>query len=224
VVALVGENGAGKTTLVKLLCRLYEPTEGRILLDGTPLAEIDVDAWRSRVSAAFQDFTRFELVARRTVGVGDLRHLDDETAVGAALAGAGGADLLAGLPEGGDTQLGARWDGGTDLSSGQWQKLALGRALMRTTPLVLFFDEPTASLDAPTEHALFQRYATESRRRARDGTVTVLVSHRFSTVRTADLILVVADGGVREWGSHDELMDRAGVYAELYSLQARSYR
>jgi ATP-binding cassette subfamily B protein len=223
-VAIVGENGAGKTTLVKLLCRLYEPTNGRILVDGIPLAEIDVDAWRSRVSAAFQDFARFELVARRAVGVGDLPHLDDEAGVRAALAGAGATDLLTGLPGGGDTQLGARWDGGIDLSTGQWQKLALGRALMRPTPLVLFFDEPTASLDATTEHALFQRYAAESRRRARDGTVTVLVSHRFSTVRSADLILVVGDRGVSEWGSHDELMERAGVYAELYSLQARSYR
>ena len=223
VVALVGENGAGKTTLVKLLTRMYEPTRGRILVDGTDLAQMDVDAWRARLSAAFQDFARFELAARRAVGVGDLAAVDDGAAVDRALERAGAGGVLDALPAGPDTQLGTRWEGGVDLSTGQWQKLALGRALMRTAPLVVFFDEPTASLDALAEDALFQRYAREAREGAARGAVTVLVSHRFSTVRSADLILVIADGGVTELGSHDELILRDGLYAELYLLQARGY-
>jgi ATP-binding cassette, subfamily B, bacterial len=223
VIALVGENGAGKTTLVKLLCRMYEPTEGRILVDGVDVREIELDAWRSRLAAAFQDFARFELPARQAVGVGDLARLDDEEAVRAALERAGAGDLPARLPAGVDTQLGARWEGGVDLSTGQWQKLALGRALMRDEPLVVFFDEPTASLDAPTEHALFERFAREARAGSARGAVTVLVSHRFSTVRSAELILVIDGGRVSELGAHDELILRDGLYAELYQLQARAY-
>jgi ATP-binding cassette subfamily B protein len=223
VIALVGENGAGKTTLVKLLARMYEPTEGRILVDGVELAAIGVDAWRARLSAAFQDFARFEFSARRAVGLGDLARLDERAAVDAAMERAGAAELLPSLPAAADTQLGARWEGGVDLSTGQWQKLALGRALMREEPLVVFFDEPTASLDAPTEHALFERFARAARSGAARGAVTVLISHRFSTVRGADLILVIDGGGVTELGAHDELILRDGLYAELYQLQARSY-
>jgi ATP-binding cassette subfamily B protein len=223
VIALVGENGAGKTTLVKLLSRMYAPTEGRILVDGVDLADIGVDAWRERLSAAFQDFARFEFTAQRSVGVGDLPRLDDSPAMCAALDRAGAGDILAKLPGGVGTQLGARWKEGVDLSTGQWQKLALGRALMREDPLVVFFDEPTASLDAMTEHALFERYATAARSGAARGTVTLLVSHRFSTVRSADLILVIDRGGVAELGGHDELLLRDGLYAELYLLQAHAY-
>lgn len=223
VVALVGENGAGKTTVVKLLCRMYEPTEGRILVDGIELAQIEVDAWRARLSAAFQDFARFELTAQRSVGVGHLPRLDDAGEVRAALERAGGAGVLQTLPGGPDAQLGARWDGGVDLSTGQWQKLALGRALMRPDPLVVFFDEPTASLDAPTEHALFERYVREARAGAARGAVTLLVTHRFSTVRSADLILVIDGGTVAELGAHDDLLLNDGLYAELYLMQARSY-
>jgi ATP-binding cassette subfamily B protein len=223
VVAVVGENGSGKTTLVKLLCRMYEPTEGRILVDGVPLAEIEPGAWRRRLSAAFQDFARFQFTAGESVGLGDLPRMDEAGAVPAALERAGAADVLAALPAGVGTQLGAQWEGGVDLSTGQWQKLALGRALMRPDPLVVFFDEPTASLDALAEHALFQRYAREARAGTARGAVTVLVSHRFSTVRGADLILVVSDGGVTELGSHEELIVRDGLYAELYQLQARGY-
>ncbi|HEX2091275.1 MAG TPA: ABC transporter ATP-binding protein, partial [Longimicrobiaceae bacterium] len=223
VVALVGENGAGKTTLVKLLCRMYEPTGGRILVDGVDLAGMEVEAWRRRLSAAFQDFARFELPARHTVGVGDLPRLDDSAAVRAALERAGTADVVTCLPAELDTQLGARWEGGVDLSTGQWQKLALGRALMREDPLVVFFDEPTASLDALAEHSLFERYARAARKGAARGAITVLVSHRFSTVRSADLILVIDGGGVAELGCHDELLRREGLYSELYLLQARSY-
>ena len=223
VVAVVGENGAGKSTLVKLLTRMYEPTSGRILVDGADLAEIDVLRWRQRLSAAFQDFARLELVAQESVGAGDLPRLEDAPAVLAALERAGGTDVVDELPARLATQLGSRWDGGVDLSTGQWQKVALGRALMREDPLVTFFDEPTASLDAPTEHALFARYADAARSGSAAGMITVLVSHRFSTVRAADLIVVVADGRVSEVGSHDELMEREGLYAELYTLQARSY-
>lgn len=223
VIALVGENGAGKTSLVKLLCRMYEPTEGRILVDGTDLREMDVEAWRARLSAAFQDFARFEMPAQHAVGVGHLPRLDDRAAVVEALERAGAADVLDRLPAGTDTRLGARWEGGVDLSTGQWQKLALGRALMRTEPLVVFFDEPTASLDALAEHALFERYAAEARSGSGRGAITVLVSHRFSTVRGADLILVIDGGTVSELGAHDELLMRDGLYAELYLLQARSY-
>jgi ATP-binding cassette subfamily B protein len=223
VVALVGENGAGKTTLVKLLCRMYEPTGGRILVDGVELREMDVDAWRARLAAAFQDFARFELPAQHAVGVGDLPAVDDRAAVAAALERAGAGGVLGALPAGAGTQLGARWEGGVDLSTGQWQKLALGRALMRRDPLVVFFDEPTASLDALAEHALFERYAREARGGAARGAVTLLVSHRFSTVRSADLILVIDAGGVAELGRHDELILRGGLYAELYLLQARAH-
>jgi ATP-binding cassette subfamily B protein len=223
VVALVGENGAGKTTLVKLLCRMYEPSEGRVLVDGVDLADIDVVGWRQRLAAAFQDFVRFELEAGEAVSVGDLARRHDPGVVPAALERAGAADVLAALPDGERTQLGARWQGGVDLSTGQWQKLALGRALVRREPLVVFFDEPTASLDALAEHALFERYAREARHGTERGAITVLVSHRFSTVRTADLILVIDGGGVTEIGAHDELLQRDGLYAELYSMQARAY-
>ncbi|WP_420130063.1 ABC transporter ATP-binding protein [Longimicrobium sp.] len=223
VVALVGENGAGKTTVVKLLCRMYEPTEGRILVDGTDLAEIGVEAWRERLSAAFQDFARFEFTAQHAVGVGDLPRLDDRGAVRGALDRAGAGDVLQKLPGGLDAQLGARWEGGVDLSTGQWQKLALGRALMRRDPLVVIFDEPTASLDAPTEHALFERYVHEARSGAARGAVTLLVTHRFSTVRSADLILVIDRGTVAELGGHEDLLLNDGLYAELYLMQARSY-
>jgi ATP-binding cassette subfamily B protein len=223
VIALVGENGAGKTTLVKLLCRMYEPTEGCIRVDGADLAELDVAAWRRRLSAAFQDFARLELSAQRSVGVGDLPRIDDAAAMHAALERAGAEGVLAALPRAGDTQLGARWDGGVELSTGQWQKLALGRALMREDPLVVFFDEPTASLDAQTEHALFERFARAAREGTARGAITVLVSHRFSTVRSADLILVIEDGRVSELGDHLQLLQRDGLYAELYQMQARAY-
>ena len=224
VAALVGENGSGKTTLVKLLARMYEPTKGRVLVDGTDLRTIDPVAWRLRLSAAFQDFARLELTAQHTVGVGNLPGLDDRVAVGRALADAGASEVVDALPRGFDTQLGVTWDEGADLSTGQWQKLALARAFMRTKPLVLFLDEPTASLDAETEHDLFARYSAAGQASSACGAVTVLVSHRFSTVRTADLIAVVDHGRLAEAGDHQQLMALQGVYADLYKLQARSYR
>jgi ATP-binding cassette subfamily B protein len=224
-VAVVGENGAGKTTLVKLLCRFYRPTAGRILVDDADLAGVEVESWRARLSASFQDFARLELLARETVGVGDLALIDDRVAVAGALDRAAAADLPAQLPAGLETQLGRSFEGGAQLSGGQWQKLAMGRAMMRPLPLLMVLDEPTAAIDAQTEHALFERYAAAARRvAAANGGITVLVSHRFSTVRMADLIVVLAGGRVVELGSHDELMRAAGAYAELYELQARAYR
>ena len=223
VLAVVGENGAGKTTLVKLLARMYEPTTGRILVDGVDLAEIDIASWRQRLSAAFQDFARLEFTAQHTVGAGDLARLDDEGHVLGALERAGAVDVLSALPDGAATQLGAQWDG-VDLSTGQWQKLALGRALMRTQPVMVFFDEPTAALDAPSEHALFERYAAASRDGTERGMITILVSHRFSTVSAADRVLVLAGQQVAEYGTHDELVAAGHLYAELYDLQARSYQ
>jgi len=223
VVAIVGENGAGKTTLVKLLCKLYEPTAGRILVDGAPLGRMRADDWRSRLAGAFQDFFRFELRARHSVGVGDLPRLDDEPAVTAAVGRAGAEDVVARLPAGLDTQLGPTWPGGVEVSFGQWQKLALARGFMRERPLLLVLDEPTAALDAETEHALFERYAAAARGAGEDR-ITILVSHRFSTVRMADLIVVLDGARVAEFGTHEDLMARRGPYAELYGIQAAAYR
>jgi ATP-binding cassette subfamily B protein len=216
-VALVGENGAGKTTLVKLLCGLHRPASGRILVDGEDLAALDPTAWRERVSGAFQDFVRFALPLRESVGVGDLPRIGETPVVRAALARAGAADLeRVGL----ETRLGNRFTGGRELSGGQWQRLALARGLMREHPLLVVLDEPTASLDAPSEAALFERYA---RAAAAQDTITLLVSHRFSTVRAADLIVVLDHGRVVETGSHDALLAAGGTYAELFRLQARGY-
>ena len=223
-VAIVGENGAGKSTLVKLLCRFYEPSSGRITADGTDVSRIPLEAWRTRIATGFQDFVRFEFVARQTVGVGDLPSVDDEAAVEAALGRARALDVVGRLEEGLSTQLGKSYAEGTELSGGQWQKLALGRAMMRELPLILILDEPTSALDAEAEHALFERYAEGARRVGQaTGGITVLVSHRFSTVWMADLIVVVADGRVVEAGPHARLMRNRGLYAELYELQASAY-
>ena len=222
VVAIVGENGAGKTTLVKLLCRLYQPTRGRILVDEVELARMPVDAWRCRLSGAFQDFFRFEFRLRETVGVGDLPRLDDGSAVTAAIDRAGASDVVQQLGAGLETQLGPTWPEGVELSFGQWQKLALARGFMRDGPLVLVLDEPTAALDAETEHALFERYAAAAR--GSDDRITILVSHRFSTVRMADFIVVLHGSRVVESGTHEALMAKGGHYAELYRIQAAAYR
>jgi ATP-binding cassette subfamily B protein len=224
VVAIVGENGAGKTTLVKLLAKMYEPTSGSILVDDTPLARIPADKWRTRLAGAFQDFYRFEFHARQTVGLGDVPRLDDEPAVVTAVQRAGAEDVVSRLASGLDTQLGPTWPGGVDVSFGQWQKLALARGFMRDDPLLLLLDEPTAALDAETEHALFERYAAAARGERKDGRVTILVSHRFSTVRMADLIVVMDGARVVEVGTHGDLMARRGQYSELYGIQAAAYR
>jgi ATP-binding cassette subfamily B protein len=232
VVAIVGENGAGKTTLVKLLCRLYRPTSGRILVDGVDLSRMPPDQWRLRLAGAFQDFYRFEFKTRHTVGVGDLPRLDDVPAVSAAVDRAGAADVVTQLVAGLDTQLGPTWPDGVEISFGQWQKLALARGFMRDRPLLLVLDEPTAALDAETEHALFERYAAAARhgspgaqsQPAPDGRITILVSHRFSTVRMADFIVVLDGSRVVESGKHEALLAKSGQYAELYRIQAAAYR
>jgi ATP-binding cassette subfamily B protein len=230
VVAIVGENGAGKSTLVKLLCRMYRPDQGRILIDGVDLARIRADDWRARLAGAFQDFFRFEFRARHTVGVGDVLRLDDKPAVVAAVTRAGADDVVEHLVSGLETQLGTTWPDGVEVSFGQWQKLALARGFMRDRPLVIVLDEPTAALDAETEHALFERYAAVARGgkpdrgRASDGRITILVSHRFSTVRMADMIVVLDGSRVVEVGTHESLMAKGGQYSELYGIQAAAYR
>jgi ATP-binding cassette subfamily B protein len=223
-VAIVGENGAGKSTLVKLLAGMYRPTAGRITLDGQDLATMSGAAWRERMAGAFQDFFRFELVARQSVGVGDAPRLDDEPAVVGAVGRAGADDVVERLPSGLATQLGPTWDDGVEVSFGQWQKLALARGFMRDDPLLLVLDEPTAALDAETEHALFARYADAAHHAAANGRITVLVSHRFSTVRMADLIVVLDGAHVVEVGRHEDLLARGGTYAELFEIQAGAYR
>jgi ATP-binding cassette subfamily B protein len=226
VVAIVGENGAGKTTLVKLLAKMYEPSSGSIFVDDMALARMPARDWRAHLAGAFQDFFRFEFRAGHTVGLGDLSRLDDEPAIIAALDRAGAGDVIARLASGLDTQLGPTWPGGVDLSFGQWQKLALARGFMRDQPLLLILDEPTAALDAETEHALFEHYAGAARGAGakKSGRLTLLVSHRFSTVRMADLIVVLDGARLVEVGTHDELMAAGGQYSELYSIQAAAYR
>jgi ABC-type multidrug transport system ATPase subunit len=212
VIAVVGENGAGKTTLVKLLAKMYEPTSGAIYVDEKPLARMPADEWRQRLAGAFQDFFRFEFHASHTVGVGDVPRVDDRPAVSTAVSRAGADDVVARLTEGLDTQLGPTWPGGVEVSFGQWQKLALARGFMRDQPLLLVLDEPTAALDAETEHALFERYASAARGHGHDptGRIVVLVSHRFSTVRMADLIVVLDGAKLVEFGTHEQLMAQHG--------------
>ncbi len=222
-VALVGENGAGKTSLVKLLCRFYDPTGGRITVDGVDLRDLDLDGWRAGTGAAFQDFVRFQLVASEAVGVGDLPAIEDLERVGASARQAGADRVIQRLPGGLSAQLGRWFEGGVDLSEGEWQRVALARGLMRPAPALLVLDEPTASLDPRAEHEVFARFAAMARREAGDSPITILVSHRFSTVRMADMIVVLHDGRIEELGSHDELLAAGGRYAELFRLQASRY-
>ncbi|HEV3291189.1 MAG TPA: ABC transporter ATP-binding protein [Streptosporangiaceae bacterium] len=223
-VALVGENGAGKTTLVKLLTGMYQPTAGQVLLDGVPLADLDLAAWRERTAATFQDFVRFELLAAEAVGVGDLPRMSQPAALESALERADATAVASELPAGLRTRLGRSFTGGQELSGGQWQRLALARGMMRDLPLLLILDEPTASLDAITEAALFERYLSARQLASQSGAITLLVSHRFSTVRMADLIVVLDQGRITASGDHAALIRAGGLYAELYELQARAYR
>ena len=217
-VALVGENGAGKTTLVKLLARLYDPEEGRILLDGVDLREYDLDSLRSNVGVIFQDFVRYAFLFKENIGVGQVEHVDDDGRIREA-AGRSLADTVARrLERGFEQQLGRRFEGGVELSGGEWQKIALARAYMREAQ-VLILDEPTASLDARAEYEVFLRFTELTK-----GKIAVLISHRFSTVRMADRILVLQGGHLVENGTHEELLAKGGLYAELFNLQAAGYR
>jgi ATP-binding cassette subfamily B protein len=231
-VALVGDNGAGKTTMVKLLTRLYDPSTGAILVDGADLRTIDHEAWRERISAGFQDFVRYEYTAREAIGLGDPARLDAATdqsrgpgdaAYDAAVDAGDARAVIDRLPAGLDTRLGTRF-GGADLSGGQWQRLALARAFLRENPLLVLLDEPAAALDPESEHALLDRFNAASAATRATGGITLLVSHRLSTVRMADLILVFDDGRLVESGDHDALMSASGTYAELFELQASAYR
>jgi ABC-type multidrug transport system fused ATPase/permease subunit len=223
VVAVVGEYGSGKTTLVKLLLKLYRPDGGRIRVDDIDFQELNTAGWRRRSSAVFQDFARFHTTVGETVGLGDLDAVDDPARLDEALRAADAEDLVRRLPDGLQTQLG-RALGGVELSEGQWQRTALARASMRLDPLLFVLDEPTASLDAPSEQAVFDRYMARARKLAADtGAVTVVVSHRFSTVADADLIVVMRDGRIVESGSHRQLLESGGLYAEMYGIQVRAY-
>jgi ATP-binding cassette subfamily B protein len=218
ILALVGENGAGKTTIVKLMTRLYDPGEGRILLDGRPLAAYDLEALRARIGVIFQDFVRFDLTAAENVAVGRIAERADAARIAEA-AGRSLADaVIARLPRGYDQPLGKRFEDGVDLSGGEWQKIAIARAYMREAD-ILILDEPTAALDARSEYAVFQRFRDLTRGRS-----AVLISHRFSTVRMADRILVLEHGRVIESGTHAELQALGRRYAELFELQAAGYR
>ncbi|MEV4377993.1 ABC transporter ATP-binding protein [Streptosporangium sp. NPDC049644] len=224
-VALVGENGAGKSTLVKLLCGLYHPTSGRILVDGIDLRDLPPREWQARVASLFQDFARFELRLGENVGVGDLARLEDREAISRALGLAHADRIVATVPGGLSGLLGHGYGHGVELSGGQWQTLGLARCLMRQEALLLVLDEPAAALDAAAEHAIFDRYAASSHEAGhRSGAITLFVSHRFSTVRMADMIIVLDGGRVVENGDHHTLLAGSGLYSELYGLQRRIYR
>jgi ATP-binding cassette subfamily B protein len=216
--ALVGENGAGKTTLIKLLTRLYDPTEGRILLDGVDLREYDPDDLRREMGVIFQDYLRYQMTVAQNIAVGNIEHLDDRALIETSAQRSLADTLAERLPGRYDQELGRRFRQGVELSGGEWQKIALARAYMRDAQL-LILDEPTAALDARAEYEVFQRFAELTK-----GRTAVLISHRFSTVRMADRILVLEKGELLEIGSHEELLERGGKYAELFHLQAAGYR
>jgi ATP-binding cassette subfamily B protein len=217
-VALVGANGQGKTTFVKLMSRLYDPSEGRILLDGIDLRDYDTDSLHREIGIIFQDFVRYDMTARANIGAGRLEHLHDDNRLRAASEKSRAGQILQRLPNGFDQMLGRRFEGGVDLSGGEWQKIALARAWLRDAQ-VLILDEPTAALDAVAEYEVFRRFSELS-----EGRMAILISHRFSTVRMADRIVVLEDGSISEQGSHQQLVSSGGRYAEMFELQAANYR
>ena len=217
--ALVGENGSGKTTLIKLLTRLYDPTEGRILLDGRDLQEWDVEALRRRVGVIFQDFGRYQFSVGENIGAGDVRHIDDKDRWQKAATTGLAAPFIEEMPDSYETQLGRWFKGGRELSGGQWQKIALSRAFMRSDADILVLDEPTAAMDASSEAEVFEHFRTAS-----SSKMTILISHRFSTVRAAAQIIVIHQGKILERGTHESLLAEDGQYAHLFKLQARGYQ
>lgn len=217
--ALVGENGSGKTTLIKLLTRLYEPTDGKIILDGVDLPDWDIEALRQRIGVIFQDFGRYQFSVGENIGAGDVRHIDNAERWAKAAETGMAAPFIEDMPEGYETQLGRWFKGGRELSGGQWQKIALSRAFMRSDADVLVLDEPTAAMDAASEAAVFEHFRSESHHK-----MTILISHRFSTVRAADHIVVIHDGAIVEQGNHESLMSVDGQYANLFRLQAKGYQ
>jgi ATP-binding cassette subfamily B protein len=217
--ALVGENGSGKTTLIKLLTRLYDPTAGRILLDGLDLQEWDVEALRQRVGVIFQDFGRYQFTVGENIGAGDVRYIDDRDRWKAAATTGLSAPFIEAMDDGYETQLGRWFKGGRELSGGQWQKIALSRAFMRSDADILVLDEPTAAMDAASEAEVFEHFRTASKTK-----MTILISHRFSTVRAAAQIIVIHEGKVLERGDHDSLLEKGGQYAHLFKLQAKGYQ
>ncbi len=223
-VAIVGENGAGKSTLVNVITSLAKPTYGAIRVDGIDIADLDLGHWREHVSGAFQDHVRVEFTLGHAVGIGDLPQRDNAVLVEQAIQRGTAEPILAAAPHGLATQLGPSWPNGIGLSGGQWQRVALARGMMRTAAIIRVLDEPTSALDAHTEHEIFERYAATAAAGRSTGTITLLVTHRFSTVAAADRVIVMQDGQVTETGTHTELMAMRGHYAELYNIQAQGYR
>jgi ATP-binding cassette subfamily B protein len=217
--AIVGENGSGKTTLIKLLTRLYTPTQGQILLEGLPLQEWDIDTLRRKIGVIFQDFARYQLIVGENIGIGDSDNLASESEIEIAAKKGMADEFVRDLPSGYKTQLGTWFKDGKELSGGQWQKVALSRAFMRSKADILILDEPTAAIDAKAEADIFAHFAELTANR-----ISIIISHRFSTVRRADHIIVLEKSKIMEQGSHEELLELGGQYATLFKLQAEGYQ
>jgi len=216
--AIVGENGSGKTTLVKLLCRLYDPTEGRITLDGIDIREFKTTAYRRQISVVFQDYVQYQLTARQNIWLGNIDHPPEHEQIITAAQLSGADSVIRSLPQGYETILGKLFEEGEELSIGQWQKIAIARAFLREAQ-ILILDEPTSALDAKAESEIFKRYHQLTKDRT-----AILISHRLSTVRMVDTIYVLENGRIVEHGHHDDLIRRGGSYAQLFEKQARHYR